>query len=436
MERAAGARADRSHRGRSAREARAQGAARAGAGRARLRRDRARPARQPQLPQLTPTSCDPTWCGTWWPLRSSRSSRCTGAFRSPAASITAVISRSARRAPSPHGWRHAATTFQSTACRPIRRSGISPIRCSVRCSTTTTSTWSARSSTSSRISCIYVAGDSEFDESFAMSVQDEGVRRWLRRGAAARAELDHYLQQQRSSCRSCSGAEGRRALKQLYAEPLPLDQRRARKHELMASLVQQVRAIEVQHGLHTAYDDWIGEGLNNARLASVGTYFDCVAGFESLLAVTRAICRVLRRRARPRQAAARCAPRAAVHERLRAARVMGRGCRGNHESRRAPRLGPYFSNTGIAGFGARERILPAPCSEPKAAANDVCPFERLSRGSREDAAELPQARIPRPASDGLAIERFAPRKGLGQLNLNGRACFMVSSAAYRDERGG
>ena len=167
---------------------------------------------------------------------------------------------------------------------------------------------------------IYVPGDSEFDESFAMSVQDEGVRRWLAaRGRSA--ELDHYLQQQRIELQIVQRlTEGRRALKQLYAEPLPLDQRRARKHELMASLAQQVRAIEVQHGLHTAYDDWIGEGLNNARLASVGTYFDCVAGFESLLArhagdlpafygavralshkpqARRALCRAAARAARP-----------------------------------------------------------------------------------------------------------------------------------------
>lgn len=131
---------------------------------------------------------------------------------------------------------------------------------------------------------IYVAGDSEFDESFAMSVQDEGVRRWLAAHGRS-AELDHYLQQQRIELQIVQRlTEGRRELKQLYAAPLPLEQRRARKRELMAGLVRQVREIEQQHGLHTGYDDWIDQGLNNARLASVGTYFDCVGGFESLLA--------------------------------------------------------------------------------------------------------------------------------------------------------
>jgi len=31
------------------------------------------------------------------------------------------------------------------------------------------------------------------------------------------------------------------------------------------------------------YDEWIAQGLNNARLASVATYFECVPGFKRLL---------------------------------------------------------------------------------------------------------------------------------------------------------
>ena len=31
------------------------------------------------------------------------------------------------------------------------------------------------------------------------------------------------------------------------------------------------------------YDEWIQAGLNNAHLASVATYFDCVPAFERLL---------------------------------------------------------------------------------------------------------------------------------------------------------
>jgi predicted aminopeptidase len=42
--------------------------------------------------------------------------------------------------------------------------------------------------------------------------------------------------------------------------------------------------LERQLGVHTGYDAWLDEGLNNAHLASIATYFDCVPGFERLLA--------------------------------------------------------------------------------------------------------------------------------------------------------
>jgi predicted aminopeptidase len=31
------------------------------------------------------------------------------------------------------------------------------------------------------------------------------------------------------------------------------------------------------------YEEWIAQGLNNARVASVATYFECVPGFMRLL---------------------------------------------------------------------------------------------------------------------------------------------------------
>jgi len=42
--------------------------------------------------------------------------------------------------------------------------------------------------------------------------------------------------------------------------------------------------VERQFKVHSGYDQWISDGLNNAHLASVGTYFDCVPGFQRLLA--------------------------------------------------------------------------------------------------------------------------------------------------------
>ena len=58
---------------------------------------------------------------------------------------------------------------------------------------------------------------------------------------------------------------------------------RARKQELIASTTAAVRDYELQQNLRSGYGTWLDAGLNNAHLASVGTYFDCVPGFEQLL---------------------------------------------------------------------------------------------------------------------------------------------------------
>ena len=131
---------------------------------------------------------------------------------------------------------------------------------------------------------IYVNSDSEFNEAFAMSVERAGVARWL----AARgrgAELGDYTRRQEQQAQIVQRfAAGRAALAAMYREPLPDDQRRQRKRELLADLSAQVRDYAAQQGIHSGYEAWLDAGLNNAHLASVATYFDCVPGFERLLA--------------------------------------------------------------------------------------------------------------------------------------------------------
>jgi predicted aminopeptidase len=130
---------------------------------------------------------------------------------------------------------------------------------------------------------IYVPGDSEFDESFAMTVQAQGLSRWLAaRGRSA--ELAGYLREQQLDARiDALFADGRTQLARLYAQSLPASLKRARKRTILAQVGEQIRTLEGQEHLDSGYDDWIKRGLNNASLASVGTYSDCVPGFEQLL---------------------------------------------------------------------------------------------------------------------------------------------------------
>ncbi|MGC1458611.1 MAG: aminopeptidase [Steroidobacteraceae bacterium] len=131
---------------------------------------------------------------------------------------------------------------------------------------------------------LYVAGDSGFNEAFASTVEEEGLARWLtlkgrpgeienfRRSAARAHEFTDLL------------AQARRDLAHLYASKLSPAPMRAAKQARLAALGDAIRATEKRLGYPSGYGAWVAKGLNNAELASVATYEDCVPGFKRLLA--------------------------------------------------------------------------------------------------------------------------------------------------------
>jgi len=60
---------------------------------------------------------------------------------------------------------------------------------------------------------------------------------------------------------------------------------REKKAETFEKLATEIRDLEQRDGERsTLYEGWIKEGLNNARLASEANYYNCMPGFERLLA--------------------------------------------------------------------------------------------------------------------------------------------------------
>ena len=131
---------------------------------------------------------------------------------------------------------------------------------------------------------IYVAGDSSFDEALATTVEEEGLRRWLR-AAGRDAELGRLAQRRRRILEVVGLLEGARAeLASIYASDLPVAAKRARKRAAFDELRRAYAARTAQWGAHPPFADWFAGGLDNARLASIATYYDCVPGFERELA--------------------------------------------------------------------------------------------------------------------------------------------------------
>jgi predicted aminopeptidase len=167
---------------------------------------------------------------------------------------------------------------------------------------------------------LYVKDDSAFNEAFATTVEDAGLERWLvHEGTPGRIQAFRADEAHEAAFVKLL-ADARRQLAQLYASHEPPEAMRARKEEVFAALAQEIRALEKREDVSgTLYDEWIGEGLNNARLASVATYYDCVPGFRRLLASEDndlerfyAAARALARLPRAQRDAQLCGPAAAA----------------------------------------------------------------------------------------------------------------------------
>jgi predicted aminopeptidase len=131
---------------------------------------------------------------------------------------------------------------------------------------------------------IYVEGDSEFNEAFAVTVEETGLARWLK-FLGHQEELDEYRAERAHEIEFNTLFAHRRAeLGRLYASKMPPEVMRERKRAQFAALADDMRELARRQGVHLIYEDWLASGLNNAHLASVATYFDCVPGFERLLA--------------------------------------------------------------------------------------------------------------------------------------------------------
>ena len=132
---------------------------------------------------------------------------------------------------------------------------------------------------------IYVKNDSEFNEAFATTVEEVGLTRWLEhQGAAQRIERFHAEQQQEAELLALL-RPARAQLAALYESGVRWGELRAGKQRILGGLAADIRALERRQGVHyPVYDEWMAAGLNNAQLAAVATYYDCVPGFKRLLA--------------------------------------------------------------------------------------------------------------------------------------------------------
>ena len=131
---------------------------------------------------------------------------------------------------------------------------------------------------------LYIKGDTAFNESFAVTVEEEGVRRWLEQrqdtAALARYREDRRRQEQFIQLVMATRAE----LVRLYATDMSTAQRRTAKARAFAELRERYQGLRNEWGGYAGYDRWFAQDLNNAHIAALNTYQEYVPAFRALLA--------------------------------------------------------------------------------------------------------------------------------------------------------
>lgn len=131
---------------------------------------------------------------------------------------------------------------------------------------------------------VYAGGDSQFNESFATTVEEAGVARWLALQGDAQTRAAYLRFEGRKQDFLGMLLRYRARLAAIYAQSISDDEKLRRKAATFAALKDEYQTLKAGWGGYTGYDRWFAEPLSNAHLAAVATYHDLVPGFRALLA--------------------------------------------------------------------------------------------------------------------------------------------------------
>ncbi len=130
----------------------------------------------------------------------------------------------------------------------------------------------------------YARDDTVFNESFAVTVEREGVRRWLQKHGSA-TELQAFKQRlERRAAFHAVAEKYRRKLEEVYASAASDGHKRKAKAEVFGEMAREYAELKQSWDGFKGYDPWLGEQANNATLASIAVYTQQVPAFQGLLA--------------------------------------------------------------------------------------------------------------------------------------------------------
>ena len=132
---------------------------------------------------------------------------------------------------------------------------------------------------------LYVSDDTTFNESFATTVEQEGLRRWMAANSNPPGYQTYVLQGRRRQGFLALVTTYREKLAELYRQKnMAPEEMRHRKAALFEDMRDEYAHLKTDWHGYAGYDSWFDTTLNNAKLNSVGAYYDLVPAFTQLLA--------------------------------------------------------------------------------------------------------------------------------------------------------
>lgn len=134
---------------------------------------------------------------------------------------------------------------------------------------------------------VYVKDDTAFNESFAVAVEEEGLKRWLL-AQGDRPEAASFAQYVATGDRLRAEFRGlvtttRARLREIYASERPDTEKLTAKEAAFKAMREQYDALKAAWGGVPAFDRWFAAGANNAGIVAAGLYADRVPQFRALL---------------------------------------------------------------------------------------------------------------------------------------------------------
>lgn len=131
----------------------------------------------------------------------------------------------------------------------------------------------------------YAKGDSVFNESFATTVEIEGVERWLAREGRQEDIEAYRLRRQRDAEVIELILAHRRQLDEVYRSGRDRAWKLEQKARIIAAMRDRYRELIADWDGYRRYGRWFEQDLNNAHFVVIAAYHDKVRAFQALLAL-------------------------------------------------------------------------------------------------------------------------------------------------------